>query len=98
MEISQDSKDLKIFFNIGKVYNETRGITKFRVTQKDEILNKYLILLIIHFKVVKLYNLQFVFFFTESECAQRTTIRPLQGVEYPQNFRSFCKKTGAAKI
>jgi hypothetical protein len=22
------------------VYNETRGITKFRVTQKDEILNK----------------------------------------------------------
>lgn len=29
-----------MFFNIGKVYNETRGITKFRVTQKDEILNE----------------------------------------------------------
>lgn len=27
-------------FKVGKVYTDTRGITRFRLTQKDEILNK----------------------------------------------------------
>lgn len=45
MEVSQDSKDLfilnliKDFFQTGKVYSETRGITKYRLTQKNEILS-----------------------------------------------------------
>lgn len=45
MEVSQDSKDLfilnliKDFFQIGKVYSEKRGITKYRLTQKNEILS-----------------------------------------------------------
>lgn len=43
MEVSQNSKDwfllnsIKDFYKIGKVYNETRGITKFRVSQTYEI-------------------------------------------------------------
>lgn len=46
MEVSQDSKDwfilnsIKEFFEVGKVYTERRGITKFRMTQKDEIISK----------------------------------------------------------
>ena len=45
MEVSQNSKDwfilnsIKDYFKIGKVYNETRGVSKFRVTQKDEIIS-----------------------------------------------------------
>jgi hypothetical protein len=45
MEVSQDSKDLfilnliKDFFQTGKVYSEKRGITKYRLTQKNEILS-----------------------------------------------------------
>ncbi len=45
MGISQDSKDWFIFnlivnfFKCGKVYNEARGISKFRLTQKNEIID-----------------------------------------------------------
>lgn len=45
MEVSQDSKDwfilnsIKNYFNVGAVYNETRGISKFRLTQRNEIIN-----------------------------------------------------------
>lgn len=44
MEVSQLSKDwfilnsIKDFFSTGKVYTETRGITKFRLTDKKEII------------------------------------------------------------
>jgi len=44
MEVSQDSKDwyilnaIKDYFKSGKVYTETRGITKFRLTQKMRLL------------------------------------------------------------
>lgn len=44
-EVSQDSKDwfllnlIKDYFNSGKVYTETRGITKYRLTQRKEIIS-----------------------------------------------------------
>jgi len=46
MEVSQNSKDwfiltsIQNYFQVGKIYNETRGITKFRIVVKDEIINK----------------------------------------------------------
>ena len=64
-EVSQDSKDwfllnlIKDYFNTGKVYTETRGITKYRLTQRKEIINvpaRLLILKIILSKVERLYN------------------------------------------
>lgn len=45
MEVSQNSKDwfilnsIKDSFKVGKVYTETRGMTKFRLVQKGEIIN-----------------------------------------------------------
>lgn len=47
-----------IVLKSGKVYTETRGITKFRLTQKDEIINTLIILITVLFKGVKLYNIQ----------------------------------------
>ncbi len=52
MEVSQDSKDSYILtsnlnhLSVGKVYHETRGITKFRLVVRDEIL----VYLVPHFK------------------------------------------------
>lgn len=40
------SNSIKDYFKVGKVYTDTRGITRFRLTQKDEILNK----IITHFE------------------------------------------------
>jgi len=46
MEVSQNSKDwfiltsIQKYFQVGKIYNETRGITKFRLVVKEEIINK----------------------------------------------------------
>jgi len=45
MEVSQDNKDLfilnsiKDYFKVGKVYTDTRGVSRFRLTSKDEIIN-----------------------------------------------------------
>ena len=75
MEVSQDSKDWYIlnaikdrlpvspsggnYLKSWKLYTETRCITKFRLTQKDEIINTLIILITVLFKGVKLYNIQF---------------------------------------
>jgi hypothetical protein len=46
MEVSQDSKDkyiltsIKNYFEVGKVYHEIRGITKYRLVIKEEIIDK----------------------------------------------------------
>ena len=46
MEVSQDSKDAYIltsiqkYFGVGRVYHETRGITKYRLAIREEIINK----------------------------------------------------------
>ncbi|KAG0122706.1 homing endonuclease, partial [Tuber indicum] len=45
MEVSQDNKDLfilnsiKDYFKVGKVYTDIRGVSRFRLTSKDEIIN-----------------------------------------------------------
>jgi hypothetical protein len=46
MEVSQHNKDLfilnsiKDYFKVGKVYTDTHGVSRFRLTSKDEIINK----------------------------------------------------------
>lgn len=46
MEVSQDSKDgfiltsIQNYFGVGKVYQEIRGITKFRLVVREEIIEK----------------------------------------------------------
>nr|YP_009517188.1 LAGLIDADG homing endonuclease [Blastosporella zonata]AYE93107.1 LAGLIDADG homing endonuclease [Blastosporella zonata] len=46
VSVSLDSKDgyiltsIKIYFGVGKVYQESRGITKYRITIKEEIIDK----------------------------------------------------------
>ena len=43
MEVSQDSKDaylltsIRNYFKVGKVYHETRGISKYRLAIREEI-------------------------------------------------------------